>query len=70
MVTQALQEQLSFDDPMKMSNLGRITFMSEKITKIVPLMENGYIEPIDDEMMKKIFGDMYDVFIYCQHDWA
>lgn len=64
-VTNALQEQTSCDDPQEMSNLGQITYLSDKLAKVNLLMANGYMRTFDGDVSKLIKGDMHDVYIHC-----
>jgi len=65
-VTNALQEQVDYDNPLEMSTLGRITYLSDKLVKISLLMANGHLDTFDGDVSKLIKGDMHDVYMHCQ----
>jgi len=65
-VSKALEEQLSCANPVNMSKLGRITFLSDKLVKVNLLKENGCSISFDDDLSNVITSDMYDVYNRCQ----
>jgi HD-like signal output (HDOD) protein len=65
-VTHAISEQVTCKNPMTMSNLGQITYLSDKLAKLRLLVSNGHIEPFAGDVSKLIKGDMHDVYALCQ----
>jgi HD-like signal output (HDOD) protein len=65
-VTNTLQEQVSCENPLSMSNLGRITYLSDKLVKTHLLVSNGHAKTFDSDVSKLIQGDMHDVYLRCQ----
>ncbi len=64
-VSNALHEQLTADDPTKMSKLGAIIFLSDKLAKIQLLTRNGYLKTFDTDITKQMPAGMGRVFSDC-----
>jgi len=64
-VTSALQEQVDNDDPSKMSKLGTIIFLSDKLAKIHLMTKNGYLKSADTDVTKRMPNAMARVFSDC-----
>lgn len=65
-VINAISEQATCKNPLAMSKLGQITYLSDKLAKVRSLVSNGYMESHDSDISKLIKGDMRDVYILCQ----
>lgn len=66
-VTSALQEQLRHDDPSKMSKLGAIIFLSDKLAKIQLLTKKGYLKTAHTDITKRMQTGMAHVFSECMY---
>lgn len=64
-VIDALQELVTCEDPMAMSALGRITYLSDKLVKMSMLKENGHLKTFDGNVSQLIADDMHDVYLHC-----
>jgi HD-like signal output (HDOD) protein len=64
-VTSALQEQVNNDDPSKMSKLGAIIYLSDKLAKIHLLTKKGYLKTVDTDITKRMPPAMARVFSDC-----
>lgn len=64
-VTNALSEQAATDDPSKMSKLGAIIFLSDKLSKTRLLSRNGYLKTFDTDITKRMPAGMDCVFNHC-----
>ena len=64
-VTNALREQACSEEPMTMSNLGRIIFLSDKLAKVRILQANGYLEAFEDEMLLPPQDGMHQAYMHC-----
>lgn len=65
-VSDALREQLEVDEFAKMSKLGLIIFLSDKIAKITLLQKKGYLKNLDDDMTRLMPAGMDIVFNDCE----
>ena len=65
-VTQALEEQVTFDKVRNMSKLGQITYYSDKLAKLKPILESENSKAQNFDMSKLMDEDMCRVFTKCQ----
>lgn len=65
-VTQALEEQINCDKVRDMSKLGQITYYSDKLAKLKPILESGNSKAQDFDMSKLMDEDMCRVYQKCQ----
>lgn len=65
-VTSALEEQVTCENPMEMSALGQITYLSDKMVKINSLKANGQLRASSGDVSTLIKGDMHDAYMHCQ----
>ncbi len=65
-VSGALQEQLATDDIAKMSKLGAIIFLADKLAKTKILVRNGYLKTFDTDLAKRMPAGMDSIFSDCE----
>ncbi len=65
-VSGALREQLATDNVSKMSKLGGIIFLADKLAKTKLLLKNGYLKTFDTDLIGRMLAGMDAVFIDCE----
>jgi len=65
-VSKALREQVRMNDVSKMSKLGTIIFLSDKLAKTKLLRKKGYLKKMDADLTKYMPDGMGTVFSDCE----